>query len=144
MSIAYVDIRFFVHATEDPNKVVAAVHHILPPNFVEKVVFKQQTLRGHYGNPITLFQTEIRKKEIVNVLVTNLSENLTASDKEKLCKEMDRHLEGGSLYIRLDKQAAFLGKLKLCSADPIRLRIRFKKRRREDLVAICRKLGILP
>ncbi|MCK5563543.1 hypothetical protein KAI30_05155, partial [Candidatus Bathyarchaeota archaeon] len=63
--ISYLDIRFSVHATENPDKVFEAVHHLFPPNHVDDVVFKKAKLKGHYGNPITLFETRIKKKEIV-------------------------------------------------------------------------------
>jgi RNA binding exosome subunit len=141
--ISYLDIRFSVHATENPDKVFEAVHHLFPPNHVDDVVFKKAKLKGHYGNPITLFETRIKKKEIVEAVVKALSSGLSELDKETLLREIDLHMKKGSLYIRLDKQAAFQGEFKLCSADPIRVHIRFKKRKLEDIIKTCRELGIL-
>ena len=141
--IAYIDIRFFAHATEDLDKVVEAVQRVLPSDYMEDIVFKKSNLRGHYGNPITLFEAKIKNKEIIRVLVENLSSHLTELDKETLRREIHLHVEKGSLYIRLDKQAALQGKLKLCTSDPIRIRIRFRKRKIEDIVKTCRELGML-
>ncbi len=141
--ISYLDIRFSVHATENSDKVFEAVHHLFPPNHVDDVVFKKAKLKGHYGNPITLFETRIKKKEIVEAVVKALSSGLSELDKETLLREIDLHMKKGSLYIRLDKQAAFQGEFKLCSADPIRVHIRFKKRKLEDIIKTCRELGIL-
>ena len=141
--IAYIDIRFFAHATEDLDKVVEAVQRVLPSDYMEDIVFKKRNLRGHYGNPITLFEAKIKNKEIIRVLVENLSSHLTELDKETLRREIHLHVEKGSLYIRLDKQAALQGKLKLCTSDPIRIRIRFRKRKIEDIVKTCRELGML-
>ena len=143
-NIAYIDVRFSVHATEDPNRVIKAVHQVLPTDYIDDIVFKKTTLRGHYGNPITLFETRIKKKEMVRVLLGNLFTNLNEQDRESLLKEIDLHVEDGSLYVRLDKQAAFQGEMKLCTADPIRVRIRFRKKRIEDIVKICQELGISP
>ena len=142
--IAYVDVRFSVHATEDPDKVIKAVHQILPADHAEDIVLKKKTLRGHYRNPITLFEARIKKKEIVKALLLNVFSNLEEPDRESLLKEIDLHVEEGSLYVRLDKQAAFQGEMKLCTADPIRLRVRFRKKRIEDIVKICQELGMLP
>lgn len=141
--ISYLDIRFFVHATENPNKVFEAVHHLLPSDYVDDIVFKKDNLKGHYGNPISLFGTRIKKKEIIEAVVKALSSGLSELDKETLLREIDLHVKKGSLYIRLDKQAAFQGEFKLCSADPIRVHIRFKKRKLEDIIKTCRELGIL-
>ena len=142
--IAYIDVRFSVHATEDPNRVIQAVHRVLPTDYVGDILLKKNTLRGHYGNPITLFETRIKKKEIVKALLENVFTNLTERDRESLLKEIDLHVEDGSLYVRLDKQAAFQGEMKLCTADPIRVRIRFRKKRTEEIAKICQELGMSP
>jgi len=144
MPITYVDIRFFAHATEDLNKVIEAVHRLLPTNHVDEIVFKRSNLKGHYGNPITLFETRVKKREIVKAVVETLSSGLGELDKEALLREMSLHMEKGSFYVRLDKQAAFQGEFKLCSADPVHVRIRFRKQRLEDTIKTCRELGILP
>ena len=140
--VAYIDIRFSAHATEDLDKVINAVHQVLPADHIDDIAFKKKALRGHYGNPITLFDTRIKKKTVVEALVDHLFSNLGELDKESLLREIDQHVEEGSLYIRLDKQAAFQGEMRLCVADPIRVRIRFRKKRIEDIVKICRQRGI--
>lgn len=142
--IAYIDIRFSAHATEDMNKVVEAVHRILPANHVDDIVFKRDNLRGHYGNTITLFETRIKKREIVKAFVETISSGLDELDKETLLREIGLHMEKGDLYIRLDKQAAFQDEFKLCSTDPVRVHIRFRKKKPEDTIKTCRELGILP
>ena len=140
--VAYVDVRFSVHATEDLDKVINAVQQVLPADHIDDIVFKKKTLRGHYGNPITLFDTRIKKKMVVEAFADHLFSHLNEQDKESLLREIDQHVEEGSLYIRLDKQAAFPGEMRLCVADPIRVRIRFRKKRIEDIVEICRELGM--
>ena len=141
--ITYVDIRFFAHATEDVDKVVEAVRHVLPSDHMEDVVFNKSNLRGHYGNSITLFEAKIKNKETIRALGENLSSHLSELDKETLSREIHLHVEKGSLYIRLDKQAALQGKLKLCTSDPIRLRIRFRKTKIDEIVKTCQKIGML-
>ena len=141
--IAYVDIRVFAHATEDLDKVIEAVKHVIPSDQMEEVVFSRKYVRGHYGNPITLFEAKIKKKETIKALIDNLSSRFSEVDKETLSKEIPLHLEKGSLYIRLDKQAALQGRLKLCASDPIRIRIRFRKTKIEDIVKICQEFGML-
>ncbi len=143
MSIAYIDIRFFAHATEDMDKVTEAIQNVLPADYVDDIVFKRDNLRGHYGNPIFLFETRIKNKEIVKAVVENFSLRLGEFDKKALHEEIDLHMQKGSLYIRLDKQAALQGEFKLCTTDAIRLRIRLRKAKTEDIVKICQDLGIL-
>ena len=144
LPVTYVDFRFCAHATEDLDKVMEAVQNVLPSDHIEDVTFKRSNLEGHYGNPITFFDARIKDKETVRALVENISANLSSWDKEALDRTMNRCVEKGSLFIRLDKQAALKGKIKFATSDPIRIRIRFKKNKTEDVTKICREIGILP
>jgi RNA binding exosome subunit len=143
LPVAYVDVRFCAHATEDVDKVVEAVQNVLPSDHIEDITFKRSNVEGHYGNPITLFDTRIKDKKIVRALVENLSANLSSLDKEELGRTINRCVEKGSLYIRLDKQGALRGKTKFATSDPIRIRIRFRKNKTEDVIQICREIGMI-
>ena len=59
LPIAYIDIRVFAHATEDPEKVQAAVRNLLPEELAQTLIFETTSLTGHYGNPITLFTAKL-------------------------------------------------------------------------------------
>ncbi|MGD8506895.1 MAG: RNA-binding domain-containing protein [Candidatus Bathyarchaeota archaeon] len=143
-SIAFIDVSFVAHATEDEDKVMQAVLNLFPPKYLDNVTFQRQKLWGHHKNPIVRFETRIKDREAVQAFVENLSSNLSIIDKQVLLEEIDRYVEKGSLYLRLDKQTAFQGSFKFCAADPIRVRIRFRKNKLEDVVQICRERGMLP
>jgi RNA binding exosome subunit len=142
--IVYIELSFLAHATEDADKVLKAVQNVLPIENVNEVTFTRRKLKGEYGNPIILFKTQIRNPELVEVILRNISSNLTELDKEFLLRKFELHLKKGNLYLRLDKQAAFMGRLKFCRADPIHLRVHFKTSNVEDLKDICRDIGMLP
>ncbi len=142
--IAYIDIRVFAHATEDADKVLNAVRNTLPTALIDTVVFKKANLTGHHGNPIILFETRIKEKNVAQGVLEKLSSSLSILDKELLSNEIKQHLEKGNLYIRLDKQSAYLNEIKFCQTDPIHLRIHFKKHSPEEVIDICRKFGLLP
>jgi RNA binding exosome subunit len=143
LPVAYVDIRFCAHATEDLDKVVTAVRNVLPSDYIEDITFNRSSLEGHYGNPITFFETRIKNKETVRAIVENLSANLTSLDKQELGREINKHVEDGSLYLRLDKQAALQNKIKLVTSDPIRIRIRFRTSKLEDIIEVSRQIGMI-
>ena len=143
LPIAYVDIRFCAYATEDIDKVMDAVHNILPSNKREKLTFKKSDVEGHYGNPITFFETRIKDKETINALIENLSTNLNSLDRKTLGKQINRYVEKGSLYIRLNKQSALQGKIKFAFSDPIRVRIRFRISKIDDIIEVCKEIGMI-
>jgi RNA binding exosome subunit len=138
-----VDVRFCDHATVDSDKVMKAVYNIFPSEQTEDLTFNRSIAEGHYGNPITFFETRIKNTETINALVENIAANLSSLDKTELSRSVNLCVEKGSFYIRLDKQAAFQGKVKLVTSDPIRIRIRFKNNKLEDVTKICREIGML-
>lgn len=144
LPIAYIDIRAFAHATEDEEKVLVAIRNILPKETINIVAFKKTKLTGYHGNPIILLETRVKDRKVVEAIFERLSSNLRILEKELLSSEIERHLENGNLYIRLDKQSAYLGEFKLSQTEPIHLRIHFKKPNSEEIVEICRKFGLLP
>lgn len=143
-TIAFIDVSLFAHATEDEDKVLKAVQNLFPSECWNSVTFTRKNLWGHHKNPIVLFETRMKDKEVIQAFVEGLSSNLSVMDKQELLDEIGRYVEKGNLFLRLDKQVAFRGSLKLCTADPIRVRIRFRKSTLEDVVQICQELGILP
>ena len=142
--IAYIDIRFSIHATEDPERVMTAIHNILPGELFEDVDFKRSNIKGHYNNPITLLKIRIKEKEHLEAIFQRLANGLTSQDKILLEEEIDQRLDKRDLFIRLDKQSAYLDEIRLGSTDPICLKIRFRARVKEDLIEICRRFGMLP
>lgn len=140
--VAYIDIEFFAHATEDLTKVMEAIKYILPANRMEEIDFKKDSLKGHHGNPIVFFKAKIEGKELVKAVIGSIFSRLSELDKEALRREFEMHVKKGSLYLRLDKQSAFQGAVKLGAADPIRLRIRFRKGKIEEIIKICEDMGI--
>ncbi|MGB9854590.1 MAG: RNA-binding domain-containing protein [Candidatus Bathyarchaeales archaeon] len=142
--VTHIDIRVFAHATEDEEKVLSAVRSTLPPKMSEDTAFKKTNLTGHHGNPIILFETKIKDKNHIKAFFENFASRIGILDKEILNSEIGQHLEKGCLYIRLDKQSAFLNEIKLGTTDPIHFRVHFKRSNPKEIVEICRNFGIIP
>lgn len=142
--VAYVDLRTSVHATEDLDKVQTAICNILPTELLNLIAFKKASLTGYHGNPITLVEAKINEKRVAQAVLEKIAQNLAVLDKEILNSEIDQHLEKGNLYLRFDKQAAYLSHFKFGHTDPIHFRIHFKRHRPEEVIEVCRKFGLLP
>jgi RNA binding exosome subunit len=144
VQVGYIDIRVFAHATEDPDKVLTATRNTLPRESIDTATFKKTSLSGHHGNPIILIETRVKEKKQVQAAFEKLCSDLGVLDKELLANDVKQHLDKGNLYVRLDKQSAYLNELKLGSTDTIHLRIHFKKHSAEEVIDICRRSGLLP
>lgn len=142
--IGYIDIRVFAHATEDPEKVLTAVRNMLPPETLDAVAFKKSSLAGHHGNPIIVFEARVNDRNAVQAIFSRIAASLGVMDKEMLNSEIESHLENGNLYLRLDKQFAYLNEVRIAKADAIHFKIHFKKEKPNEIIEICRKFGLLP
>lgn len=142
--IGYIDVRVFAHATENSEKVLAAVRNLLPLKLNEEAVFQKNRLTGHHGNPIVIFEAKLADKQALPDVLKKIGAGLTSLDKEKLNSDMRMHLEKRNLYLRFDKQSAFQGKVRFSQNDPIRFKIHFKNKTYEEIITICRDAGLLP
>lgn len=144
LPIAYIAIRVFANATEDPEKVLTAVRKILPQELSKCVSFQKITLTGHHGNPIVLFKTKITDKQALPSVLEKIGAGLTSLDKDMLYRNLKLHLERRNLYLRFYKQSAYNGELRISHNDPIHFKIHFKNKTFTEIVEICRNAGLLP
>ena len=143
-TVGYIDIRVFAHATEDTSKVQTAVRNLLPTELAETLVFQQSSLTGHYGNPITLLSAKLTDKKTLPAALEKIGSGLNSLDKEELSRDLKLHLEKGNLYLRFDKQSAFLGNMKFTQNDPVHFKIHFKNKSVAEITDLCKSAGLLP
>ncbi|UCB59722.1 MAG: hypothetical protein JSW72_06220 [Candidatus Bathyarchaeota archaeon] len=141
--VVYIDVRFSAHATENLEKTKKAVYNLFPPDRKDKMKFTKETIKGHHGNLITLFQARIKDKEVLQAFVEKLSTGLSELDKETMSREAKLLVERSNLYLRLDKQAAVENQMRLYRADPIHIRIHFKRKDNRSIIELCRELGLM-
>jgi RNA-binding protein len=143
LPIGYIDIRVFAHATEDPQKVETATKNLFPISLQETLIFQKTTLTGHHSNPIIFFTAKLTDRKLLPSALEQICTGLSALDKEQLNQDIKLHLEKGNLYLRFDKQAAFLGKLKLTQNDPIHLKIHFRDKTSQEIIELAQQTGLL-
>ena len=115
-------IQVLCYATEDPKKVLKAVENVLGADAARKMSMSSERLEGYYGDPITLMRIFLPDRELCEKALLRIFSNLSSSERDELWRDrskLGRH--GGKLYIRLDKQEAFLGRIRPSDKDPIRI-----------------------
>ncbi len=116
----------------------------MPEPIARDTVFRETAVAGHHGNPIILFEAKLEDRQTLPQILKHIGSKLTALDKETLSEKLKLHLEKGNLYLRFDKQQAFLGASRLSSNDPIHFKIHFKNRTSDQIIDICKESGLLP
>lgn len=137
------EISAIAHATEDVEKVEGSVKFLLESVFGTNVQVTRQYLKGHHGNAITTVKVTLSRKELPSNTVKLLWHGLSDSDRQFLSDHMQTCVdEDGNLYLRFNKQEAFLGNVRFHDTDPIRMRVRFASRSdAEAMASIDRESG---
>jgi RNA binding exosome subunit len=127
-AVQSVEISAIAHATDDLEKVQAALTAILPESLKGRQLFTRRYLEGHYRNPITTFEGRLTKPADVEVFTSNFFRHLSKSEKVRIERDLALHSDPeGNLYVRIDKQGAFRGVVELGEEDPIRIRLKFNR-----------------
>ena len=137
--VSRLEVRVYAHSTENPEKVVRAVLNVFPED-VGEVRFRRRAVSGQYGDSITIIRAELRGSKARRVL-RYVVQGLDDADFERLLSEVSSRVdESGNLYVRLDKQEAYLGRVRLMDADPIRLKFSIKLNVGEDPLSVAEGL----
>jgi RNA binding exosome subunit len=133
------------HATEDIQKVEQATRYLLELISQTEPNLTRQYVKGHHGNTIATISAKLMGKALLPNALQVLSQRLSESDKQFLGNDIESCVDKeGNLYLRFNKQDAFLGALKLYQGDPIRMRLKFTSGYgSERIVDLCRESGLV-
>ncbi|MFP4655916.1 MAG: RNA-binding protein [Methanohalobium sp.] len=120
--INYITLRATAHATEEKSRVKKSLDLFLLNslgNNTDTYQFVESLdVEGHYGNPITLYNSKLSRKYECNKLVMFIKENLSSSELATLCKEIPERLDEEQMFhLRFNKQEAYLGRVVLSSSS---------------------------
>ncbi|WP_313694952.1 RNA-binding protein [Halorarum halobium] len=129
----YVDLRTFCYATEDEKRVEQALRTFLPDEFeVDRVVNE-----GHHGDRIVVRSARVENADDVRHVLSVLSE---LPDVDRVIDELDERVDdNNSLFLRLDKQAAFGGDVRLGPGLTLRAKVEAYPAKREKAVENARE-----
>ncbi len=140
------NLSAIAHATEDIGKVEQALRRLGDSAYITRVDITRRYMKGHHGNLITTVSAKLPSKEISRKTLNSLFSCLSESDRRYLSDDLTNCVdEEGNLYLRFDKQEAYLGRLSLHQSDPIRMKLKFPSRYKPEMIAaICKESGLIP
>ncbi|MFB6080086.1 MAG: RNA-binding protein [Haloferacaceae archaeon] len=113
----YVDLRAFCYATEDERRVADALRTLLP----EETEVDREVGEGHHGDRIVVLSVRVENADDVRHVLSRLA---SAPEFDRLRDELDERVdENCSLFVRLDKQAAFSGEARLGRGITLRAKV---------------------
>jgi len=129
----YVDLRAFSYATEDEKRVESALRTYLP----EDTALDRQVTTGHHGDRIVVLSTRLETADEVRHVLDRL---VSLPEYDAFLDELDdRVSEDCSLYLTLDKQAAFGGDVRQGDGITLRGKVEAYPANRESAVENARE-----
>ncbi|MFC6767415.1 RNA-binding protein [Natrinema soli] len=129
----YVDLRTFCYATEDEKRVEEALRTFLPDDGDdEPFEIERAESEGHYGDRILVLSARVEKADDVRHVLSRLAD---LESFDELIDELDdRVTENTELFLRLDKQAAFAGDVRLGQGITFRGKVEAYPAKKEQAV----------
>ncbi len=113
----YIDLRTFCYATEDEKRVEAALRHYLPEEFP----IDRTENQGHHGDRIVVLSARVERADEMRVVLDSIA---ALSSLDRVVEELDERVDDNtSLFLRLDKQAAFRGESRLGEGITFRAKV---------------------
>ena len=115
-----VEVSYFVHATEDSNRVAAKIKSALSLETEPE----QENLTGHFGYTIIHVRYHLTggaADSFAGRLAAGLDAAVRKTIRETLDESVDEHC---ALYLRLDKQQLMGGRIELGTRDAVRVKIK--------------------
>jgi len=113
-----VELSTHVHATENELKVVRALLNLVPPQLRDGVKIITNEGQGHFGNDIKTIKVQFKGEESLFVAKYILS-SIDQLDREIILVSLGSRFENGKLYLRFNKQLAYLGTIRLDDGDDV-------------------------
>ncbi len=146
LSVVSAHLEMFVYPTEDKERALSALLNIIPPNLREGLSIERKSFRSHYG--YTLEKTVVRLSGDDALAFTRyLEELLDEAAMVEIDQTLETRTDDRNLYLRVSKQEAYRGKVRLYAKDPggqIRVRITYSSNYlpKGGLVRAIREKGI--
>ena len=113
----YVDLRTFCYETEDQKRVTQALRTLLP----DEVEIEGTASSGYHGDRIVVLSVRLENADDVRHVLAKLNELPTI---DSIIGELDERVDDNcALFLRLDKQAAFRGDVRLGEGITLRAKV---------------------
>ncbi len=124
-----VTLEIITHATENEKLILQSIHEFFN---IQEVEFSKQNLFGHFENPILLSKVKLVKKNARD-FVHKLVENIPKYQIEQLLNDIESHIDGSALFLRISKQDILRKSITLQEKDVIRIKISTQVYRKNDV-----------
>jgi RNA binding exosome subunit len=126
--IRKIEARVYSRATEISERVATAVLNIFPEEVRKNVSISEEKADGQSGDAISILSGELKDKDECEITFDYILNHMDKRDRRAVNRSLDLRLDNHCVFfLRIDKQGAFLGKIRLANnTDVIRARFYFR------------------
>jgi len=129
----YIDLRTFCYATEDEARVEQALGTYLPEEFE----VDRATSEGHHGDRIVVLSARVERADEMRQVLNQVAR---FDDIETVLAELDERIDDNcSFFLRLDKQAAFNGRVARGDGITLRAKVEAYPAKKEHAIENARE-----
>lgn len=141
-----IEARAYARATEVLERVALSVQSVFPESLRQKLVMSRSKAEGQAGDAIIVITATLEGQENCEPVIDYVFEQMDSQSRRAVERSLDIRLDDDCIFfLRIDKQAAFLGIMKIAGeSDLISARFHFKHyprcKREEVLLLIENRL----
>lgn len=126
--VSRIEARAYSRATELVERVADAVLKLYPENVWESVQISKESVDSHRIGEIVVISATLEKKELCEPSFSSILESFSEQDRKLIGKSLHRRLDDQCvLFLRIDKQASFLGETRLArDSDLISVKVHLR------------------
>ncbi|MDI6723254.1 MAG: RNA-binding protein [Methanobacterium sp.] len=133
-----ISYRVFVYGTENEEKVREAIKTLFPNSSPQTDITE-----GYFKNQVLILHDKITRNRDIKEFV-KLLDNLDSQVKKRILNELDSKMDDkGNLFLRFDKQRAYLGNLKVIEhgdAIHVKIKIAAYPAKKENALRLAREI----
>jgi RNA binding exosome subunit len=134
-----IEARAFARATEVLERVTASVQSIFPEHLKHNLVMSKSKAAGQSGDTIFIIAATLEGQRECDAVLDHILKQMDSTSHRGIERSLDIRLDDECIFfLRIDKQAAFLGNMKMADvADVISVRFHFRQHprcRREEVM----------
>jgi len=120
--VQHLEITALVHATEDQEKVVDAVSNLFPED-MEIPLYENAKYTGVFGDSLVMLKWALKNRRPATETFNKILLSLNSLNLNQILESLGYRIdENKNMYMRLDKQKAALGVIRLDTRDSIRVK----------------------
>jgi RNA binding exosome subunit len=127
--VSKIEARAFARATEVSERVTTSVQSIFPELLRQNLVISKSKAAGQSGDAILIITATLEGQKDCDSVLDYILKRMDSNSHRAIERSIDNRLDDDCIFfLRIDKQAAFLGNMKMADeADVISVRFHFKQ-----------------